>query len=457
MKGYVPTPDWIVDLMVAKLFADGGPAPEARILDPGSGRGAFIEGLIRWCTARGVAVPHVTGVESDPAHADYLRKRYGDAPSVVIREDDFLTGTQDPFDYVIGNPPYVALTGLDETERRLYRSTFRSASGRFDLYFLFFEQSLRLLAEGGKLVFITPEKFLYVQTAARLRALMSRAAISELHFLDERAFDDRVTYPVVTTLTKSESARPTRVVARSGATTHVRLTGGVDSWLPALNGRTAEQSPRTLADLCKRISCGVATGADPVFVVRKEGLPDALRRHAYPTVGGRDLTPGAPANAPNVMLIPYTRDGRLLPEDELGALGTYLAEPHRRAKLLARTCVRRKPWYAFHENPPMHDLLRPKLLCKDIGSTPHFVVDLAGDVVPRHSTYYLIPHDSSMLGPLADHLNSAGPAEWLQDNCQRAANGYIRLQSHVLRQLPIPDELAGAHGTASQTLIDWAA
>lgn len=457
MKGYVPTPDWIVDLMVAKLFASGGPAPEARILDPGCGRGAFIDGLIRWCTARGVAIPHITGVESNPVHADFLRKRFSASPTVVIREADFLTGSLDPFDFIIGNPPYVALTGLDETERQLYRSLFRTARGRFDLYFLFFEQSLRLLAEGGKLVFITPEKFLYVQTAARLRALLSRANVQELHFLDEGAFDDLVTYPVVTSLSRSDIIQPTRVIARSGATTRVQLKEDGASWLPALNGRKDEQSSRTLADLCARISCGVATGADPIFVVRKDGLPAALRRYAYPTVAGRDLTPDAPAKMPNVMLLPYTRDGRLLPEDELGALGTYLGQSHRRAKLLARTCARRKPWYAFHENPPMHDLLRPKLLCKDIGSIPHFVVDPAGEIVPRHSTYYLIPRDSSMLGPLADYLNSPGPVEWLRGNCQRAANGYIRLQSHVLRQLPVPDEVASAYDTSSENLIGLAA
>jgi adenine-specific DNA-methyltransferase len=108
---------------------------------------------------------------------------------------------------------------------------------------------------------------------------------------------------------------------------------------------------------------------------------------------------------------------------------------------MRRTCVRRKPWYAFHENPPLRDILRPKILCKDITAKPQFWVDRGGKLVPRHSVYYIIPKRAENVDALCSYLNSAHVREWLEGNCQRAANGFLRLQSSVLNRLPLPIEL----------------
>lgn len=128
--------------------------------------------------------------------------------------------------------------------------------------------------------------------------------------------------------------------------------------------------------------------------------------------------------------------------DKLGALGAFLSEPTRKRKLLGGTCVRHKPWYAFHETPPLGDILRPKLLCKDITTKPRFWIDRTGDILPRHSTYYIAPKVPEHIDDLARYLNSEEVVAWLRAHSQRAANGYLRLQSSVLKKIPIPPELA---------------
>jgi hypothetical protein len=91
-------------------------------------------------------------------------------------------------------------------------------------------------------------------------------------------------------------------------------------------------------------------------------------------------------------------------------------------------------------------ICRPKILCKDIGADPFFVLDHAGTLLPRHSVYYIIPSDPTALDALFEYLNSGFAKQWLRDHCQRAAKGFVRLQSHVLKQLPIPEELASGAG-----------
>ena len=143
--------------------------------------------------------------------------------------------------------------------------------------------------------------------------------------------------------------------------------------------------------------------------------------------------------------MPYGMSGDLLQEGQLGELGSYLRQPQQHDRLIKRTCVVHKPWYSFHENPPLTDILRPKILCKDIASQPFFLPDETGEIVPRHSVYYIVPKDPSQLQEICDYLNSPVARAWLEAHCQRAANGFLRLQSHVLKNTPVPSNLATTH------------
>jgi adenine-specific DNA-methyltransferase len=444
MKGFVPTPRDTVDTMVELLFRGRSPRADNAVLDPGCGTGEFIDGVIRWCQQQRLALPRITGVESDPRHLPALRVKYDRLRAIRIEHADFLADARTAYDYIVGNPPYVPITGLSEAEKARYRARYATARGRFDLYLLFFEEALRRLAPGGRLVFITPEKYLYVETAGPLRELLARRHVEEIRLVREDTFGDLVTYPTITVVSHAPLGS-THVARRDGTTVTVQLPSGQDPWLPLLEGVATQCAAVTLGDLCLRLSCGVATGADSVFVRPANTLDPALRRFAHPTIAGRELAPATTEFAPrSVMLTPYGADGRLMPLEQLGALRHYLLRDDVRRRLLARTCVTRKPWYAFHETPALRDILRPKILCKDIGETPHFWVDRSGEIVPRHSVYYIVPRQPAAIDVIADYLRSPSAHEWLTRNCQRAAKGFLRLQSRVLQRLPVPDDVAHA-------------
>jgi hypothetical protein len=194
-----------------------------------------------------------------------------------------------------------------------------------------------------------------------------------------------------------------------------------------------------LGEVCLRVSCGVATGADAVFVHKKQDIPLDLKKYASPTITGKDLISGCSEVKSDLeMIIPYETNGKLIPENQLGALKNFLLTPENRIRLLKRTCVAKKPWYAFHENPPLAQILQQKILCKDITEKPFFWIDYSGEFVPGHSVYYIIPKNPGHLEALHNYLNSHEVRSWLESNCQRAANGFLRLQSTILKQIPIP-------------------
>jgi SAM-dependent methyltransferase len=447
VKGFALTPTFLVDTMVSKLFAKRAPTSRDRVLDPGCGTGEFISGVLRWCTARGIRPPQIVGIEQHSGRASEARRRFRADGTVDIRTADFLKPAGERFDFIIGNPPYVAITELSATERARYRRDFETATGRFDLYSLFFEQSLSLLRPEGRLVFVTPEKFLYVASAASLRVLMTRASVAELAFAPEDVFGDLVTYPIITTVDGARSSNRTRVQLRDGTTRSVRLSPNGESWLPIVLGSRPSRFTTTLGDVATRVSCGVATGADSVFVLPQAAVSRALSRFAIDTLAGRQLAYGVLPEPTHQMLVPYDALGRLLEEEELGPLLPFLQHPERRAKLLARTCAESKPWYAFHETPPMREMGKPKILCKDIGASPHFAIDASGSILPRHSVYFIIPAVAEAAEDLCTYLNSPVAQRWLRENCHRAAKGFIRLQSTTLKQLPVPPEFVPADRT----------
>ena len=450
MRGFVPTPDTLVDHMVDLLFEGRTIASGERLLDPGCGTGAFMKGVLRWSAAKCSELPSMTGIELDGRLALSAASQLGSNRNIRVIEEDFLRAeVSEKYHYIIGNPPYVSILRLNEREKAEYRNRYRAATGRFDLYMLFFERALEILEPGGRLVFVTPEKFTYVDSASSLRGALSAWDVQKLEFLPEDSFGNLVTYPLITVLEKRPDRRATLVLNRKGSEKTIRLPHDGMSWGPLLNGDApssdSEQSV-SLSTICERVSCGVATGADQVFVFERDALPAQFHQFAWPTVAGRDLNPYKDRIQTHLMmLIPYDLDGVLVPLDDLGPFGRYLKEPHIAERLMQRTCASRKPWYAFHETPYMSRILRPKILCKDIARRPVFWVDRSGTTVPRHSTYYVVPRDESILDPLCEYLNGKQARDWLVEHCQRAANGFLRTQSNVLKRLPVPSEFnAGA-------------
>jgi type I restriction-modification system DNA methylase subunit len=74
------------------------------------------------------------------------------------------------FDVIIGNPPYVLCQPSNTNEKTLeYYKKFEVASYKIDLFHLFFEKSIYLLKQNGKLGFITPNTYLTNKYIQKLR------------------------------------------------------------------------------------------------------------------------------------------------------------------------------------------------------------------------------------------------------------------------------------------------
>ena len=118
-------------------------------------------------------------------------------------------GRRGGFDVVIANPPYVSAiefaTLYNESERQNLNSLFESAKGTYDLYVLFLEKGIRLLAKKGVLTFINPNKYLSARYALALREFILKHATLErlVDISGISVFEQAAVYPVITFLARN--------------------------------------------------------------------------------------------------------------------------------------------------------------------------------------------------------------------------------------------------------------
>lgn len=85
------------------------------------------------------------------------------------------------FDIVLGNPPYVRHERLGKLYKAALKAAFPEVeTGTADLYVYFYQKGLNLLREGGRLAYITPNKFMRAGYGEKLRGVLSSGTRVEL-------------------------------------------------------------------------------------------------------------------------------------------------------------------------------------------------------------------------------------------------------------------------------------
>ena len=271
-----------------------------RLLEPSFGDGRFViqaaGRLLQSWRAAGGQDPHdlidaIRAVEIDPQSVAQFSQRLVDylvtqhiAPDAAqklaeawLMSGDYLTAKFDhPFDFVVGNPPYVRYEAIPKDLLKKYRARYRTMVGRADLYIPFMEKSLDLLSSTGKLSFITPNAWMKNDYGKALRAKIDHE-FHLSHYVDmcgADAFETVVgAYPAITVIERGRrKAETTRITTSMGGQwCKRRLVRGGLPWLTGDSGPVKlidelERSFPTLVTAGCRVGIGVATGADKIFI-----------------------------------------------------------------------------------------------------------------------------------------------------------------------------------------------
>lgn len=104
------------------------------------------------------------------------------------------------FDVVIGNPPYGAF--IDNISKDYYQKKFATFQGNFEIYFFFIEIISSLLKTKGKIGFITPDTWINIPQAKKLREhVLENYGINNIVVFKNSVFEDASLNAIVFILT----------------------------------------------------------------------------------------------------------------------------------------------------------------------------------------------------------------------------------------------------------------
>lgn len=147
---------------------------ENDVLEPSCGDGVFLEEIRNG----GYKYKSITAVEIDPIEAEKTRKISPPKSNVVIADfHEFCLETNQKFDLVIGNPPYIRYQFFDRKQQQMADNIFTKAHLKYskltNAWVSFVIGSSLLLKEKGKIGFVLPAELLQVSFAQQLREFLA--------------------------------------------------------------------------------------------------------------------------------------------------------------------------------------------------------------------------------------------------------------------------------------------
>lgn len=396
------------------------------------------------------------------------------------------------FDCIIGNPPYIRVQELNKwapEECEFYKWRYKSAAkGNYDIYVVFTERAMELLAPDGLLGFIMPHKFWQAQYGAGLRKLIAdgkhlRAVVD---FGDQQVFQGATTYTAIHVLSRDagkngvDFAKVVELddgrgqcadldagkVATGAQRFSARNPDGEGPWVftNASDSRwldAVRADHKTLGEVASKIGQGIVTSDDEVFFLTKSGKQyrcdadeqayELERAVVHPLLKGsihmKRWTPLVPERA---VLFPYEEHKgawRLIPaekfESDYPKAWAYLNIHKKRLEARESGKMTGKPsWYGYVYPKNLDIMAEPKILVPAIATHAEYCLDAKGEYHYVGSGGgggggHAIVTERTDLFYLCGLLNSTLLDKFLQRVTTPFHSGWFAYSKAYIKQIPI--------------------
>lgn len=408
------------------------------------------------------------------------------------------------FDIIIGGPPFVRVQELYKSNPELvneYKRRFVTArTGQFDLYMLFIEKSIKLMANEGYLGMSVSSSFLRSQSGSNLRKLIANTCnVNEvIEFEDSNLYPDASIPIALLQLHKTSEKYITQHICVKGK-------GGIRRKLSSVNKQDnicvkASKLPATactsvnwilesekkinllseiesdgipLGKLPIRIRFGIATGADDVFLLKNvEDLNSQLvlaesrclndifvfeSSVIRPILRGRHIKEYLPVVPQTGCIFPYNNNRTIVAEDILSTKfpRVYKYLNSCRKKLSSRKLKSGQPWYTFRSAEIFQIMQSPKLVASAINSGSGFALDEHGHILCNNSVVTLYPDINTIdIYFLLGVLNSSVFKVWNQHRMPKLGSGWYSYRLNIMRKFPVPTSQSRKKQDLRSTISD---
>ena len=390
------------------------------------------------------------------------------------------------FDVVIGNPPYIKMQMLQESQSeavRFLKDNYISASSQsVDIYVIFIERALSLLSHCGLLGYICPHKFFNSNYGRNIRKLIleRKNIIRILNFGINQVFENATTYTCLFFLAGKAQPNFQYYKFKDGVLDlekeikigipYLKIDADkikINNWVfvnPALDlflTKIGKEKP-ILDKITTNIFQGPKSGADQVFILRllkwgnkkskcfsntikKEFEIESAILRSY--VKGKNIKRYYIKRGDEYIIFPYEKNGILLSEYDLKNVCPlayeYLSDKTNKTILLDREKGRfKRIWWSYSRPQNMKILDREKILTPFNAFRNSFAYDDVGDFIfsAGISGAYGILLKEDQTGSykyILGILNSSLSDRYLKIVSTALRGGFYSYENKYIKQLPI--------------------
>lgn len=383
-------------------------------------------------------------------------------------DPEWMFGLSDnPFDIVIGNPPYIQLQNNSGELAILYADCgYKTYARTGDIYCLFYERGWQLLKDGGHLCYITSNKWMRAGYGEKTRDFLSHNTDPQLliDFAGVKIFESATVDTNILLFSKNKNQHKTLCAVTNkqnkdsvrNLSVFVQQEGtlcdfpGNDSWVilsPVEQSikRKIESVGTPLKDWDINIYRGVLTGYNEAFIINTEKRNEILANCQSeeeraktaelirPILRGRDIKKYG-YNWANLWLI-NTHNGirGQLPRIDIKDYPAVKAHLDQFWNKISTRVDKGDTPYNLRNCAYLDDFLRPKIIWKRIGSILRFSYDTSGYFGLDSTCFATGRH----IGYLCCILNSLMGCYMLKDS-PKTGTGDLLISVQAIEPIMIP-------------------
>ena len=423
-------------------------------------------------------------IQTNKLYVDAFEWRF-EFPQLLDENGNF-TG----FDIVIGNPPYLRIQGIRDTNPAFAEELvkkYRSATGSFDLYATFAERGLQVIRQSGIVNYIMPDKWTNAAFGKGLREIISEqnAAHKIISFGAYQVFNASTYTALQWFMPNSEhleyyqlnrnleTNQELDIYLRSIKYDDASIVDAnkldKKSWVLTVGATSTvlqklESHPRRIADIFDKIFQGLATSKDDVYFLYNciennkniIGYSKQLERNieiekglVKPLLKGEDVHRYDNIQTDRFVIFPYKIDNEkavLYTENELSVLFpngyAYLKECEDilRSREKGRFNIEGE-WFQYGRKQGILSAEKEKLVAPDISMGGNFAYDIEGKFYQTTTIYgYIKKTGASESYKFWMALFNSRLCWWFLTNTGTTlANGFFRFKPDYIKPFPVPE------------------
>jgi adenine-specific DNA-methyltransferase len=381
---------------------------------------------------------------------------------------EVFNGDEKGFDIIIGNPPYIQLQRkemISENVRKAYElkkyDTFKKTG---DIYCLFYERSLDLLKENGKLCYITSNKWMRAGYGDKLRELLSKYNTDILiDFAGLKNFKAATVDTNIILISKKPNMNDGIAVKikddfdeQNGLEEYVHKNMiplrdmSKEAWFIGTKEEHAlkkkiEETGKPLKEWDVEIYRGILTGYNKAFIIDEKTKNKLIRKDPNsadiikPILRGRDIKRYRYEFA-DIYLInthnEYKRsNGKIIPEIKIEKYPAIKKHLDKHWEKISKRHDKGKTPYNLRNCTYLEEFEKENIAIKAVGKNLAFSIVEEGVYVTAPASIITSKYNKYMLGMLCSNYSRY----FIYEYSDRTGAGDIMLNIQSIEKLPIPE------------------